>query len=172
MEYRNIGNSGLKVSVIALGSWLTHGVASKGAPACIKKAYDLGVNSLIQPTPTSSGAAEKVVGKLCNPHPGKAMYWPPRSFRWGRPERPWAQLKHIMEQCHASLVGCGPTTSILPVPPLRSVGSVGGDLAGLGSGYPGKILYAGSASGRQRRLPTPAHRRAVGFAPDNLNQPL
>ena len=46
MEYRRLGQSGLKLSEISLGSWLTYGsrTESENAKACIEKAYELGIN--------------------------------------------------------------------------------------------------------------------------------
>jgi aryl-alcohol dehydrogenase-like predicted oxidoreductase len=46
MKYRRLGRSGLKVSVISLGSWLTYGksVESNVAERTIKQAYDVGIN--------------------------------------------------------------------------------------------------------------------------------
>ncbi|HYF91791.1 MAG TPA: aldo/keto reductase family protein [Symbiobacteriaceae bacterium] len=46
MEYRRLGTSGLKLSEISLGSWLTYGsrTEAESARACIEKAYELGVN--------------------------------------------------------------------------------------------------------------------------------
>lgn len=46
MEYRRLGTSGLKLSEVSLGSWLTYGsrIEMDQAEACIKKAYDLGIN--------------------------------------------------------------------------------------------------------------------------------
>lgn len=46
MEYRRLGTSGLKLSEIVLGSWLTYGmsVEMEQARACVRRAYDLGIN--------------------------------------------------------------------------------------------------------------------------------
>ena len=46
MQYRHLGKYGVKVSEVALGSWLTYGGATEDAAAraCIEKAYDLGIN--------------------------------------------------------------------------------------------------------------------------------
>ncbi len=46
MQYRRLGNTGLKVSEISLGSWLTYGgyVEEEKAIASIDKAYELGIN--------------------------------------------------------------------------------------------------------------------------------
>jgi len=48
VEYRRLGRSGVKVSEISLGSWLTYGgsVAEERARTCIHKAYELGINFL------------------------------------------------------------------------------------------------------------------------------
>lgn len=67
MEYRRLGKSGLKVSEIALGSWLTYGTATEREQsiACVRQAYDLGVNhfdcaNVYGSTPH---AAEEVLGE-------------------------------------------------------------------------------------------------------------
>ena len=46
MEYRQLGDSELNVSVIGLGSWLTYGggVADAQAEACVAKAFEAGIN--------------------------------------------------------------------------------------------------------------------------------
>lgn len=46
MKYRRLGSSGMKVSEIALGSWLTYGAAvdSKTSEAVVDRAYELGIN--------------------------------------------------------------------------------------------------------------------------------
>ena len=46
MEYRRLGASGVRVSEIGLGSWLTYGagVEADRAKACVARAYELGVN--------------------------------------------------------------------------------------------------------------------------------
>lgn len=50
MKYRRLGGTGLKVSEISLGSWLTYGgyVERDNAVKAIETAYDLGVNFLIR----------------------------------------------------------------------------------------------------------------------------
>src|SRR3954468_1957714 len=66
MQYRNVGRSGLKVSEISLGSWLTYGgtVAGDQARACILKAYELGVNLFDTSDAYYRGEAEKVLGEV------------------------------------------------------------------------------------------------------------
>ena len=49
MEYRYLGRSGLKVSALSLGAWVTYGgqVGEEVANECMKAAYDAGVNFLL-----------------------------------------------------------------------------------------------------------------------------
>ena len=66
MEYRQLGNSGLKVSEIALGSWLTYGktVEDTTAEDCIRLAYEKGINFFDTANVYEQGQAEKVLGKF------------------------------------------------------------------------------------------------------------
>ncbi|VBB76448.1 Putative voltage-gated potassium channel subunit beta [Podospora comata] len=65
MEYRFLGRSGLQVSAISLGSWLTYGghVDREGTFACMKAAYDVGVNFFDCAEVYAKGESEKVMGE-------------------------------------------------------------------------------------------------------------
>ena len=65
MEYRRLGGSGVKVSEISLGSWLTYGgsVAEEQATACINRAYEIGINFFDTANVYMRGAAEEIVGR-------------------------------------------------------------------------------------------------------------
>ena len=65
MEYRQLGRSGLTVSSIALGSWLTYGnqVDSKTSTACVRRAFDLGVILFDTADIYHVGAGETELGK-------------------------------------------------------------------------------------------------------------
>jgi len=65
MQYRQLGSSALKVSELALGSWLTYGagVAHDQATACVKKALDLGINFIDTANVYGRGAAEEFLGE-------------------------------------------------------------------------------------------------------------
>jgi aryl-alcohol dehydrogenase-like predicted oxidoreductase len=65
MKYRKLGNSGLKVSEIGLGNWLTYGTAveQERSIACIHKAYEVGINFFDTANAYNRGAAEVVLGK-------------------------------------------------------------------------------------------------------------
>jgi voltage-dependent potassium channel beta subunit len=66
MRYRSLGKSGLKVSVIGLGSWLTFGntVERDAARACILRAWERGVNFLDTANVYARGAAEETLGAI------------------------------------------------------------------------------------------------------------
>jgi aryl-alcohol dehydrogenase-like predicted oxidoreductase len=65
MQYRQLGASGLKVSELALGSWLTYGagVARDQARACVKRAFELGINFIDTANIYGRGAAEEFLGE-------------------------------------------------------------------------------------------------------------
>lgn len=64
MQYRRLGNSDLRVSEIALGSWLTYGggVEKAQALACIRRAFEVGINFIDTANVYGRGAAETVLG--------------------------------------------------------------------------------------------------------------
>lgn len=65
MKFRRLGDTGLKVSEISLGSWLTYGgyVEDDNAIKTIKRAYELGINYFDTANVYRRGEAEKVVGR-------------------------------------------------------------------------------------------------------------
>ena len=65
MKYRKLGTSDLEVSEISLGSWLTFGsgVARAEAEACVKRAFDVGINFVDTANVYGRGAAESFLGE-------------------------------------------------------------------------------------------------------------
>ena len=65
MQYRTLGSSGLKVSELALGSWLTYGagVAHDQAVACVRTALERGINFIDTANVYGRGAAESFLGE-------------------------------------------------------------------------------------------------------------
>ncbi|WP_449622146.1 aldo/keto reductase family protein [Robertmurraya sp. Marseille-Q9965] len=107
MEYRRLGNTGLKVSEISLGSWLTYGgyVEEQKATASIDKAYELGINFFDTANVYMRGEAEKVVGRALSKYERSSYVLATKVFgKMGDgPNDAGLSRKHIMEQCHASL---------------------------------------------------------------------
>ncbi|CAA9549806.1 MAG: Potassium channel beta chain [uncultured Thermoleophilia bacterium] len=71
MEYRQLGSSDLRVSEIALGSWLTYGVGVERdrAEACVRRAFELGINFIDTANVYGRGAAESFLGEVLADRP-------------------------------------------------------------------------------------------------------
>jgi voltage-dependent potassium channel beta subunit len=107
MEYRRLGKTGLKVSEISLGSWLTYGgyVEEQNATASIDKAYDLGINFFDTANVYMRGEAEVVVGKALKKYVRDSYVLATKVF-WPMGDGPndrGLSRKHVIEQCNASL---------------------------------------------------------------------
>ncbi len=111
MEYRRLGGSGVRVSEISLGSWLTYGgsVAEEQARACIHKAYELGINFFDTANVYMRGAAEEIVGRALKGFERDSYFLATKVyFPMGEgPNDRGLSRKHITEQCHASLKRLG-----------------------------------------------------------------
>jgi len=77
MQYRRLGKSGLKVSVLSFGSWVTFGPQLYGdtAAECLQTAYDMGVNFFDNAESYSAGESEKIMGATI-----KELGWPRHSY--------------------------------------------------------------------------------------------
>ncbi|WP_020619283.1 aldo/keto reductase family protein [Paenibacillus daejeonensis] len=109
MKYRRLGRSGLKVSEVGLGSWLTYGSATseEAARACITTAYDNGINFF--DTSNSYPGAEQVMGSALQAYPRSSYVLATKVFfaQGPGPNDRGLSRKHIMEQCEASLKKLG-----------------------------------------------------------------
>jgi aryl-alcohol dehydrogenase-like predicted oxidoreductase len=107
VEYRRLGNSGVKVSEISLGSWLTYGgsVAEEQATSCIDRAYEIGINFFDTANVYMRGAAEEIVGRALRDFERDSYFLATKVyFPMGEgPNDRGLSRKHITEQCHASL---------------------------------------------------------------------
>jgi aryl-alcohol dehydrogenase-like predicted oxidoreductase len=65
MQYRFVGRSGLQVSAISLGGWITYGgnIDDEAAFSCLKAAYDAGINFFDCAEVYQNGESEKVIGR-------------------------------------------------------------------------------------------------------------
>lgn len=111
MKFRRLGTTGVKVSEISLGSWLTYGgyVEDENAIKTLHKAYELGINFFDTANVYRRGEAEKVVGKALQEFPRESyvlatkVFWP---MGEGVNDRGLSR-KHIIEQANASLKRLG-----------------------------------------------------------------
>src|SRR5256885_17152858 len=65
MEFRHLGRSGLKISEISYGNWITHGsqVEEEQATACVRAALDLGITTFDTADVYAGTRAEAVLGR-------------------------------------------------------------------------------------------------------------
>lgn len=108
MEYRNLGRSGLKVSALSFGTWVTFGnqIDEATARALMYTAYDAGVNFFDNAEVYANGRSEEVMGRIL-----KESGWPRDTYIvsskvfWGgdKPTQRGLSRKHIVEACHAAL---------------------------------------------------------------------
>lgn len=107
MHYRRLGHSGLKVSEISLGSWVTFGsqVDEDVASDLLHAAYDAGINFFDNADMYSEGLSEEVMGRAIKDLPRQALvlsskvFWPTMPGPNGR----GLSRKHITESIHATL---------------------------------------------------------------------
>src|SRR6478672_324327 len=64
MEFRHLGNSGLKVSAISYGNWITHGsqLEAEQATACVRAGLDVGITTFDTADVYAGGMAESILG--------------------------------------------------------------------------------------------------------------
>ena len=78
MEYRNLGETGMRVSEISLGTWAMGGewgtVAEDDAYAALNRAVDLGVNFLDTADVYGDGRSEKLIGRLLKDRPNEGIF--------------------------------------------------------------------------------------------------
>ncbi|MDJ0313434.1 aldo/keto reductase family protein [Arthrobacter sp. H35-D1] len=108
MEYRYLGRSGLKITEITYGNWLTHGsqVENDVATSCVRAALDAGITTFDTADAYANGAAEEVLGAALASERRESLeiftkvYWPvgPKG-----PNDTGLSRKHIMEGINGSL---------------------------------------------------------------------
>src|SRR5688572_20655012 len=107
MEFRSLGRSGLKVSEISYGNWLTHGsqVEAEQATACVREALEVGITTFDTADVYAGTKAESVLGEALKGVRRESIelftkvYWPTGP---GKNDSGLSR-KHVMESCHASL---------------------------------------------------------------------
>lgn len=111
MKYRRLGRSGLQVSALSFGSWVTFGtqIDVSDAVEALAAAYDHGVNFFDNAEVYENGESERIMGKAL-----KQLGWPRDSYAvsskvfWGavddpQPTQKGLSRKHVTEACHQAL---------------------------------------------------------------------
>ena len=178
MQYRQLGQWGLRLSTVGLGSYLTIGmhVDDDVAEECVKIAFDTGVNWFDTANAYNRGQAEIVLGKLLKEHPRDSFVlatkvWAPMG---DEPTNRGLSAKHVFEQCHASLKRLHMDYIDLyqchrpdPDTPVEETIRIMDDLA-----RQGKILYWGTSEWNGAQIQEAVQlARAMGCRPPVSNQP-
>jgi voltage-dependent potassium channel beta subunit len=110
MEYRRLGKSGLQLSTLSFGSWLTFGkqIENTTADELLTIAYDNGINFFDNAEIYAAGKSEEVMGKLLAQKKwARSSYCVSSKVYFGyedkKPNQTGLSRKHIMEGCHAAL---------------------------------------------------------------------
>lgn len=113
MEYRNLGRSGLRVSALSFGSWITFGnqIQKDTARALMETAYEAGVNFFDNSEAYAEGRSEEQMGQIL-----KELNWPRDSYilsskaffgikglKDSLPTQKGNNRKHLTEACHQAL---------------------------------------------------------------------
>ncbi len=110
MEYRRLGKSGLQVSTLSFGSWITFGkqIENNTADELLTTAYENGINFFDNAEIYARGKSEEVMGSIL-----KTKNWERSSYivsskvyfgyEQGKPNQTGLSRKHIIEGCHAAL---------------------------------------------------------------------
>ncbi len=112
VEYRYLGNSGLQITEITYGNWVTHGlqVERERAIKTVHRALDLGITSFDTADVYANTEAEKILGKALKGIPREDLeiftkvYWP---IGKGGPNNSGLSRKHIFDGIHGSLKRLG-----------------------------------------------------------------
>jgi voltage-dependent potassium channel beta subunit len=115
MIYRRLGRSGLKLSALSFGAWITFGtrVGLSEAREMIALAYDRGVNFFDNAEVYARGEAERIMGRaLAELRLPRDAYCVSSKAFWGavenpRPTQHGLSRKHLIEACHEALVRLG-----------------------------------------------------------------
>jgi aryl-alcohol dehydrogenase-like predicted oxidoreductase len=150
VEFRYVGKSGLKISEITYGNWLTHGsqVENDQATACVRAALDAGITTFDTADVYANTKAETVLGAALKGERRESLeiltkvYWPTGP---GGPNDVGLSRKHIMESINGSLsrlqtdyVDLYQAHRYDPGTPLEETMQAFADLVRMG-----KVLYVG-----------------------------
>jgi voltage-dependent potassium channel beta subunit len=178
MHYRRLGHSGLKVSEISLGSWVTFGaqIAEGTAIDLVKAAYEQGVNYFDNADVYANGQAELVMGKAIRQLPRESLVISSKVFypTFTGPNGRGLSRKHITESIDASLKRLNTDYVDLyfchrfdPDTPMEEVVRTMDDLV-----HRGKVLYWGTSEWEPGQAAQAyGISRQFGLTPPTMEQP-
>lgn len=182
MEYRRLGKSGLKVSALSLGSWVTFGrqLDVRKAQACMEAAFEAGINFFDNAETYAAGESERIMGEVL-----KRLDWSRDAYcvsskvffgaaREPAPTQRGLSRKHVFEACHQALTRLGVDYLDLyfchrpdPETPIEETVRAMHDLI-----QQGKVLYWGTSEwSAQQIMEAYAVARQYGLTPPTTEQP-
>jgi voltage-dependent potassium channel beta subunit len=158
VQYRNLGRSGLQVSEISLGSWLTLGssVDREATREIVRAAYELGINFFDTADAYGHGAGEEALGAALKEFPRRYLVIATKCFfpMSERPNDRGLSRKHVFESVEGSLRRLGTDYIDLmqchrpdPHTPIEETVCAFEDLV-----RQGKILYWGTSEWRAEQI--------------------
>jgi voltage-dependent potassium channel beta subunit len=182
MEYRRLGKSGLPISALSFGSWVTFGnqMAVEAALETMTAAYDAGVNFFDNAEVYALGESERIMGQAL-----RQAGWPRDTYIvsskviWGsvpdpKPTQRGLHRKHVFEACHDALRRLQLDYLDLyfchrydPETPIEEVVRTMTDLI-----RQGKVLYWGTSEWRPEQIAEAyGVAREHGLVPPTMEQP-
>jgi voltage-dependent potassium channel beta subunit len=179
MRYRRLGKSGLQVSELSFGAWVTFAqqITEKTAEKLMTIAYDAGVNFFDNAEAYANGKAEIVMGRILKRRGwGRDTFLVSSKVFWGGdlPNQEGLSRKHVIEACHAALRRLRVDYLDLyfchrpdPDTPIEETVRAMSDLIAQG-----KVLYWGTSEWSAAGI-AEAHRiaRELRLAPPTMEQP-
>ncbi|MEY2519099.1 MAG: hypothetical protein QOF24_858 [Verrucomicrobiota bacterium] len=179
MKYRRLGKSGLQVSELSFGAWVTFAqqITEKTAEKLMTIAYDAGVNFFDNAEAYANGKAEIVMGRILKRRGwGRDTFLVSSKVFWGGdlPNQEGLSRKHVIEACHAALRRLRLDYLDLyfchrpdPDTPIEETVRAMSDLIAQG-----KVLYWGTSEWSAAGI-TEAHRiaRELRLVPPTMEQP-
>ncbi|HEX2074841.1 MAG TPA: aldo/keto reductase family protein [Geodermatophilus sp.] len=158
MEYRRLGRSGLTVSEIAYGNWITHGgqVEEDAAHACVRAALDAGITTFDTADVYAGTRAESVLGRALAGERREGLEICTKVYgpTGPGPNDRGLSRKHIVESCEASLrrlrtdhIDLYQAHRYDPTVPLEETMTAFADLV-----RAGKVLYIGVSEWRAEEI--------------------
>ncbi|PYJ11801.1 MAG: aldo/keto reductase [Verrucomicrobia bacterium] len=179
MKYRRLGKSGLQVSELSFGAWVTFAqqISEATAERLMTIAYDAGVNFFDNAEAYANGKAEIVMGRILKRRGwGRDTFLVSSKVFWGGdlPNQEGLSRKHVIEACHAALRRLGVDYLDLyychrpdPNTPIEETVRAMSDLVAQG-----KVLYWGTSEWSAKEI-TEAFRiaRDLRLVPPTVEQP-
>lgn len=183
MEYRHLGKSGLRISALSFGSWVTfkNQVDMAAAKELLQVAYDYGVNFFDNAEVYAHGESERIMGEAL-----KQLNWPRDTYlvsskvMWGavpnaKPTQWGLSRKHVTEACHQALRRLQVDYLDLyfchrpdPETPIEETVRTMTDLI-----RQGKVFYWGTSEwSAQQIMEAHSVARQYGLEPPTMEQPL